>query len=55
MIAFTARYASGQITVDNNEIITADWFPATALPQIPAKGSISRQLIDWFVEQNSNI
>lgn len=55
MIAFTARYASGQITVDNNEIIHADWFPATALPQIPAKGSISRQLIDWFVEQNSNI
>lgn len=52
MIAFTARYASGQITVDNNEIITADWFPATALPQIPARGSISRQLIDWFVEQN---
>ncbi len=55
MIAFTARYASGQITVDNNEIITAEWFPATALPQIPVKGSISRQLIDWFVEQNSNI
>lgn len=52
MIAFTACYASGQITVDNNEILTADWFPATALPQIPARGSISRQLIDWFVEQN---
>lgn len=55
MIAFTACYASGQITVDNNEIVTADWFSATDLPQIPARGSISRQLIDWFVEKNSKI
>lgn len=55
MIAFTARYASGEIMVDNNEIVAADWFSAAALPQIPAKGSISRQLIDWFVKQDNKI
>ena len=51
MIAFTAQFASGELTVDNNEIVSADWFPATALPEIPARGSISRQLIDWFVKK----
>lgn len=54
MIAFTAQFASGEITVDNNEIASAGWFPATALPEIPARGSISRQLIDWFVGQEQH-
>lgn len=51
MIAFTAEYVSGEITVDNDEIVTADWFSAANLPNIPPKGSIARQLIEWFREK----
>lgn len=51
MIAFTAQYASGDITIDNNEIVAADWFAANELPSIPPKSSIARQLIDWFLEK----
>lgn len=51
MIAFTAQYANGEISIDNNEIVAADWFTAATLPDIPDKGSIARQLIDWFVEK----
>ena len=53
MVAFTAQYASGEITVDHDEIDAANWFSAAELPDIPAKGSISRQLIDAFVKTNS--
>lgn len=48
MIAFTAEWASGSISVDNSEIGRADWFSAEELPDIPDKVSIARQLIDWF-------
>lgn len=48
MIAFTARYAGGEITVDNEEITEAKWFEADKLPNIPGKISIARSLIDWF-------
>jgi len=50
MVAFTAEYAHGIITVDNVEIVEADWFSAHDLPNIPPKESIARKLIDWFVE-----
>lgn len=49
MIAFTACYVSGEITIDDREIVEADWFTADALPDIPDKGTISRQMIDWFI------
>ncbi|MFG6105969.1 NAD(+) diphosphatase [Leptothoe sp. EHU-05/26/07-4] len=49
MIGFTARYASGDIVVDPNEIETAGWFTKDSLPPVPGKLSIARQLIDWFI------
>ena len=48
MIAFVSEYAAGEIVIDRTEIIEADWFSKTNLPQIPPKISIARQLIDWF-------
>ena len=51
MIAFTAAYAGGSISVDNTEISAAGWFSANELPEIPDKVSIARRLIDWFVER----
>lgn len=54
MIGFTAEYESGEINVDENELIDAAWFDADHLPDIPSKMSISRELIDWYVENYSN-
>jgi NAD+ diphosphatase len=51
MVGFTAEYRSGEIKVDGKEITDARWFDTKALPLIPTPGSISRQLIDWFVEK----
>jgi NAD+ diphosphatase len=51
MVAFTARYASGEIRIDGKEIVDARWFGVDDLPQIPEKVSIARKLIDWFIEK----
>ena len=50
MVAFTAEYAGGEITLNDDEIVTADWYTAADLPRVPVKLSIARSLIDWFVE-----
>lgn len=53
MIGFTAHYHSGEIVADGEEIEDARWFTADSLPRIPGTGSISRRIIDWFVETHS--
>ncbi|MCJ7596255.1 MAG: NAD(+) diphosphatase [Desulfobacterales bacterium] len=54
MVAFTADYAGGEISVDKAEIVDAAWFQAGGLPLIPDKISIARRLIDWFVERGTS-
>jgi NAD+ diphosphatase len=51
MVGFTAEYESGEIQLDENELAEANWFSAEEMPDIPAKLSISRRLIDWFIEK----
>ncbi|WP_003542655.1 NAD(+) diphosphatase [Desulfotomaculum nigrificans] len=51
MMAFTAEYDAGEITVDNHEILEAHWFTADNLPDLPNKKTIARQLIDWFIKR----
>jgi NAD+ diphosphatase len=46
MIAFFADHAGGEIEVDGVEIEAANWFDVGNLPQLPAKISIARRLID---------
>jgi len=47
MVAFTAEYAGGDITLHDEEIVEARWFgPGDALPQLSPSQSISRALID---------
>ena len=53
MIGFVADYAGGEITIDNNEIISAGWFSRDNLPTIPSPLSISRALIDCWVERRN--
>lgn len=54
MIGFTAEYAGGEISIDNNEILDARWFGSEDMPNIPDKISISRALIDWFLDRQKN-
>lgn len=49
MIGFTARWASGEIRIDEQEIAEAGWFAPDRMPEIPASISISRRLIDGFL------
>jgi NAD+ diphosphatase len=52
MIGFTARWAGGDIVAEPSEIADADWFDPDALPRIPPKLSIARELIDDFVRRH---
>jgi NAD+ diphosphatase len=49
MVAFVARYKSGTIRVDADEIVEANWFGKDNLPRIPPPPSIARAMIDAFV------
>ena len=51
MVGFYAEHDGGLIQVDGEEISEADWFPINQLPKIPPVGSISRYLIDNYVEK----
>jgi len=55
MIGFTARYESGEIKIDGEEIVEAGWYKVDNLPQLPGKLSIARQLIDWFIARHSRV
>jgi NAD+ diphosphatase len=49
MIGFTAAYAGGEISLDDEEIEDAGWYTVEKLPRIPGKISIARKLIDGFL------
>ena len=51
MMAFTADYASGEIKIDNKEIIDAAWYKAANLPLLPTSHSIAHRLIMNFVDK----
>jgi len=46
MIAYTARYAGGELRPDPSEIADVRWFSVDALPALPTTVSISRRLIE---------
>lgn len=51
MIGFTAKYAGGEIALEDSELEAAGWYTADNLPPQPGKISIARKLIDSFVER----
>lgn len=52
MIGFTARYAGGEIVIDETELERAAWFDVGSLPDLPPPVSLSRQMIDaWVAKQ----
>ncbi|MDD5706808.1 MAG: NAD(+) diphosphatase [Kiritimatiellae bacterium] len=50
MIGFTAEYAAGELRPDGAEIGEAGWFRRGHLPPIPHPISISRQLIEAYIQ-----
>ena len=52
MIGFTADYSRGEITIDNKEIIAAQWFKADEVPRLPGSYSIARKMIDCFINDS---
>ena len=52
MVGFTARYASGDITLQRSELRSGGWYTPDAMPAVPGPMSIARRLIDhWLREQ----
>ena len=51
MIGFESTWASGDIRIDEHEIVDAAWFRADDLPTIPPGLSIARTLIDAWLER----
>ena len=54
MIGFFAEYESGEIKVDGNEIVHADWFTKDNFPNIPKKFTLARKLIDKYIGGDSH-
>jgi NAD+ diphosphatase len=50
MLGFSAHHARGIIKPDGEEIMDAQWFPRDRLPELPGKGSVSRYLINLWLE-----
>ncbi len=50
MLGFTADYAGGDLEIDPVEIEDAKWFTVDTLPKLSSKMSISRWLIDDFLD-----
>jgi NAD+ diphosphatase len=53
MIGFYARYRSGEIRVQDSEILDAAWFGADELPNMPGRFSLARLLIDGFLARSA--
>jgi len=53
MAGFSARYAAGTIKPDGIEINDAQWFSRDNLPMLPGPGSVSRYLIEQWINQRA--
>ena len=54
MLGFTAEHVAGEICIDDHEIEDAGWFSPDDLPDLPDGISISRKLIDWFLDKHNS-
>lgn len=52
MVGYTAEYAEGTLSLQQEELSDARWFRPDNLPTIPGKASLARRLIDaWLATQ----
>jgi NAD+ diphosphatase len=52
MLGFKARYSSGTVRPDGIEIEDAAWFTKDNLPALPGEGSLSRYLINLWLDNS---
>lgn len=50
MVGFTAEYAGGEIRLSDSELTSAGWFTRKNHPPIPPQPSLSRRIIDLWLE-----
>lgn len=55
MVGFTAEYESGTLSLQEEELTTADFFHYKNLPEIPRKLSMARMLIDDWMKQYQTV
>jgi NAD+ diphosphatase len=53
VVGFEAKYKSGVIRCDQKEIADAKWFSRASLPELPGQGSVSRYIIDKWVDESA--
>lgn len=51
MLGFMAEYESGEIKIDGQEIESAGWFDKFNMPMLPHELSISRYLIEKYLQE----
>lgn len=51
MMAFTADYAAGDLRIQKDELIDAQWFRADKIPPLPPRLSIGRFLVEEFIRE----
>ncbi len=51
MVGFFADYQSGEIKIQEDELLAADFYARDALPLLPHKFSLSRKMIDAWIEK----
>jgi NAD+ diphosphatase len=50
MLGFSCRHAGGEIRPDGTEIVDARWFSRDKLPMLPGYGSVSRYLVNLWID-----
>ena len=50
MIGFIADYESGELNLQENELVSGGFFTRDNLPKLPGPFSLSRRMIDWWCE-----
>lgn len=51
MIGFTADYVKGEITLQEEELSSGDFYTKDHLPELPRNISLSRKMIDWWIKE----
>jgi NAD+ diphosphatase len=49
MVGYMARYAGGEIRVDEQELDDAQWFHVDELPNLPPPLSLARQIVNAWI------
>lgn len=52
MVGFVAEYESGELRLSDGELTSAGWFTRENHPPLPSQPSLSRRIIDLWLENN---